>query len=492
MPRTHGAGEGYAGLDLGGTSAKAAVFDVSGRMLGFGKVCYEPNQTPEGYSEIPIEELREASRQALRAAVRASGVEIRALAVSSQGQTFTSLDSADRPLHPAIMWYDDRAARQAEKMRGQLASALESDAVPLIESISSAPKIVWLREHYPDCLSRAARYLLLPEYIAYQLTGEAVTDPITAASTGLFVENASDYCDQALESAGIDRAQLAAVARAGTPIAKVRPDAAADWGLGPNTIIVTGTNDQYAGALGAGNCRPGVVTETTGTCLALVTLVESVPKPLPPGLFSGAFPIPRYSFILAYLKTAGVVLDWFQREFCPGRTLGELDEAAASVPIGSGGLTFLPHFEGAVSPRPDAAAKGCVYGLTLASGLVSVYRAILESLSFCVRDCLELMELSGASVSLIRSIGGGAKSDLWLQMKADVTGLTLERPMVAEAATFGAAMLAMVGDGEFASVEECSGTLYRPEKVFAPDPTMRSDYEAAREAYRDLCAKVYG
>ncbi|MDO8585531.1 MAG: FGGY family carbohydrate kinase [Armatimonadota bacterium] len=491
----------YLGLDLGGTAVKAGVFGTSGEMLGFagrscGPVCSEcltpPQPSPKGgggRAEVDIADIYAAARGATREAVSASGAEIGAMAISSQGQTFVSLDENDNPLHRAIIWYDSRAAEQADRLR----EAVGTEAPPLlIEAIAAGPKVMWLREANPELMRRARRFLLLPDYFTYRLTGEAVTDPTTAASTGLCADGEQGYYLPALAAAEIGEGELARILPSGTSVSTVRADVAREWGLSDKTRVVIGTNDQYAGALGAGNCEAGIVTETTGTCLALVTLTDKLPDPMQAGLLGGSFPIPGCWFVLAYAKTAGLVLDWFNREFCPGKTLKQLDEMAASSPIGSGGVTVLPHFDGMVSPEPNPNARGFICNLMLGNTVFDVYRAILEALSFSLRENIELLRDSGLHPDLIRSIGGGAKSDLWLQMKADVTGMSVERPRVTEAATLGAAMLAAVGAGEFRSVKECSQNLYKAEKVFVPDPGSRLEYDAAYEAYRGLCRKVYG
>jgi xylulokinase len=263
--------------------------------------------------------------------------------------------------------------------------------------------------------------------------------------------------------------------------------------------MVTGTNDQYAGALGAGNCRPGILTETTGTCLALVTLFENTPD-LPqksgvletPGLMTGRFPIEGYGFALAYAKTAGLVVDWFRRQFAEGHSLAQLEALAAASPIGSRGVTVLPHFDGMVSPHPNAASRGAFLNLTLGHTLGDMYRAVLESIAFSLRENVELMQHSGLTIEAVRAIGGGARSDLWLQIKADVTGVPIERPAITEAATLGAAMLAAVGAGEFGTVAECSATFYHAGRVFSPDAARQAQYERPYRAYRELYRKLYG
>ncbi|MDH7569692.1 MAG: FGGY family carbohydrate kinase [Armatimonadota bacterium] len=482
---------GYLGLDVGGTGAKAGVFNAEGLPLGSGHVRFQPSRSEEGHAEIPIDVVYAAARDAARDAVQQSGAHIAALAIASQGQTFVSLDEQDRPLHPAILWYDSRAAADAERLRRSLAERMPPHRVPPIQPIASAAKILWLRRRSPHTMARARRYLLLPDYLAYRLTGEAVTDPSTASTTGLCASTSAHYAPEALEASAIPVEALARIQQPGTPIAKVRAEACEEWRLEPGALVVTGTNDQYAGALGAGNCRPGILSETTGTCLGMVTLTEALPHPLPRGLLGGQFPIPGYYFALAYAKTAGLVLDWFRDVFSPGRQLADLDAMAAHVPIGSRGATALPHFDGMVSPEPNSATRGVFAGLTLHHTLADLYRALLESVAFSLRENLELMRRAGLCPTVVRSIGGGAKSDLWLQMKADVSGMTVERPVVTEAATLGAAILAAVGHGRHPSVAACSAAFYRPQRVFAPNPENHERYQEPFQRYQETYRRLY-
>jgi xylulokinase len=303
--------------------------------------------------------------------------------------------------------------------------------------------------------------------------------------------DAGDYSPQALAAAQIAQHELARIQTPGSPIAHVRPHMAEAWGLSPDTLVVTGTNDQYAGALGAGNCRLGIVSETTGTCLALVTLFEQM-SDIFPGLLTGRFPIEGYHFALAYAKTAGLMIDWFRCQFAPDRILADLEALAATSPLGSRGVTVLPHFDGMVSPQPNAASRGAFLNLSLNHSLADMYRAVLESVAFSLRENLELMRAAGLPIDVVRCIGGGARSNLWLQVKADVTGMPMERPAITEAATFGGAMLAAVGAGVFGSVAECSAMLYRVDRVFEPSSFAHAQYEQPYQTYRMLYHQLYG
>jgi xylulokinase len=350
---------------------------------------------------------------------------------------------------------------------------------------------MWLREREPALMAQARRYLLLPDYFAFRLTGKAVTDPCTASSTGVYAEDTPDYCAPALAAAGLTKPQLAEIQLPGQPIGRVLSSIAAEWKLSSETLVIAGTNDQYAGALGAGNCRPGIVSVTTGTCLALVALTEHLPDLLPAGLEGGRFPIARYQFALAFAKTAGIVLEWFQRELSSKENLRELDQMAAGVPAGSRGVVALPHFDGMISPTPDAAARGAFLNLSLHHTRADLYHAILESLGFSLRENLELLRRSGFRADTIRAIGGAARSDLLMQLMADITGEPIERPRVTEAAVLGAAMIAAVGTGAFATLEECSAALYKRERVFTPSPSHHAVYEDLYPRYVELYRHVY-
>jgi xylulokinase len=483
--------EAYLGLDVGGTGAKAGVLDGQGRLLGFAHRRYLTQLTEEGHAEIPIQTIYSAARDATVSAIHESGARVVALSICSQGQTFVCLNDRDEPLHSAIVWYDARASEQATRLSQALESSTPHEAVPYVTPIATAPKVMWLREHFPELMAQARRYLLLPDYLAYRLTGRAVTDPCTASSTALYAEDAPDYCAAALTAAGIRKSEVAEIQSCGQPIARVAPKIANEWGMDAETLVVTGTNDQYSGALGSGNCRPGIVSMTTGTALALVTLTEQLPDPLPPGLLGGRFPIPRFQFALAFSKTAGVVLEWFNRELSPGESLRELDELASRVPIGSRGVVMLPHFDGMISPVRDPDARGAFLSLSLHHTRVEMYRAIMEGLGCNLYENFELLRRCGFPIEIVRSIGGGAKSDFWSQMIADITGLPIQRPLFQEAGVVGAAMIAAVGSGGFASLEECSEALYKPECVFTPHPGNHSLYEKLCRNYIELYRRVY-
>lgn len=474
----------YLGLDIGGTGVKAGVFSRDGRLLAFSRRSFEPSVSREGHVDIPVDVIYEAARETVREAVGKSGATIRAMAVSSQGETFVSLDKNDRPLHDAIMWYDSRAGRQAQELCDAVQAA--AGRRPPIDAIMTVSKIKWLHENRPELMQKARRFLLLPDYISYRLTGRAAIDTNTASSTGLLTPEEDKYDPVILKAGGIDLPRLSTIFVPGTPVGKILKPAAEEWGLSARTLMVAGTNDQYAGALGAGNCRPGILSETSGTCLALVTLTGKQPRGLPAGLLSGRFPLPSCWFVLAYSKTAGLVLDWFRKECAGGASFDVLNAEACAVPIGCRGLTMLPHFDGMISPTPNAAMRGVFANLTLQHTRADLYRSILEALAFSLRENMEWMRQNGLAIETVRCIGGGARNDFWLQMKADVIGMAVEKPEVTEASVLGAAMLAARGAGDFSSPAETSADWYRAGRVFVCNKQAHQGYAEPYRRYRSL------
>jgi xylulokinase len=430
---------------------------------------------------------------------RGTTLDLAGIGLSSQAQTFVLLDDAGEPVRPAVMWLDARAAKEAEEFRREFSTeaSLRHLGRPEIDAIASAPKLRWLRKHEPRALARARTLLLLPDYVLYRLTGERVTDPVTAASTGLCHSRGRKWWPEAAEFAGVGHLRLPTVRSPGEVAGTLRPQAAGELGLAPGVPCAVGTNDQLTGALGAGNVEVGTVSETTGTALALV-LTAPADGPAPPrGVGSGPHPAgDALRYLLAYSKTAGIVLRWFRDCFFPGASYEALFAKVAEAPIGCDGVTCMPHFSGTATPHFNPETTGAFLGLRLGHTASHLARAIVESLTFDLALNLRLLAEVAGDIGTIRAMGGGARSDLWLQMKADVLGRSVERVACPEAASLGAAELAMVATGDFGSVTEASLALYRSDRVFTPDRERGARYALAaaryEALYRTLCGKGEG
>ena len=483
--------EHYIGVDLGTTGVKAGVVSTDGTVLTTvsrdvqldtpapGRVEFDG----EGYIALALDCIREARERA-----KVDARSVRGIGVSSQGQTFVLLGADDRPLRPAISWLDVRAEAEARELATQAADFCGGHA----NAIASGPKLLWLRRHEPGVMTRVRRVLLTPDHLIFTLTGNAVSDPATARSSALYDRGAGGWLTTLLATCGLERGMMCEVRLPGASAGTLLPQVAARLGLTEKTLVAVGTNDQSVGALGAGNVTHGCTSVTLGTALAIIVTSERE-LTVPEGIGTGDHPAGGgLHTLLAFAKTAGIVLRWFRDRFAAGMSYEALFTELSRVPIGCEGVSCLPHFSGTATPGFNPSARGAFAGINLSHTRAHLARAVVESLTFTIRENLELLSPLVGGIPTVRVWGGGAKSDVWLQMIADATGVTVERVAATEAAVLGAAELAMVAAGRFDSVAGASRTLYRAAGRFAPDASRRPQYDEAFERYRALYERLYG
>ncbi len=487
-----------AGLDVGTTAVKAGVFDERGRLLSVGVEQYALRHPAPDRAELDPEVWWTASRAALRSALAAPGVDasaVVAIGVSSQGETVVPVDARGRAVGPALVWLDNRAADEARIIDDRFGAAAVYDAtgVPTVIPTWTACKILWMRRHQPAVFAAGRRFLLVEDFAIHRLTGRFVSEGGIACTSLLYDIRSHAWWEPMLEAVGIGADRLPELIGPGEVAGNLTAEAAAELGLRPGIAIVAGGMDQAAGAVGVGNVDPGVVSESTGAAL---TLQASV---LHHGLdASKQTPVYVHSAPGRYLycpvsPTGGMALTWFRDRFgaeeveraaAEGADAYDLLTAlAATVPAGSEGLTFLPHLMGAFSPEYEPEARAALYGLTLRHGKAHVVRAILESVAFMLRRNLELLDGAGAPADEIRSHGGGAKSPLWNQIKADAC----DRPVITlegeNAAIRGDALLAGVATGVFPDIEAAVAAAVTTSDRYEPDPRRRRAYDHAYARY---------
>jgi xylulokinase len=420
---------------------------------------------------------------------------VRAIGLSSQGQTFVPLDAAGRPLRNAIVWLDTRATEQCRRIAAHFDAqdAYPRTGTPRFTDISSAPKILWLREHEPEVFARTAHYLMLPDYVIWRLTGEMIGDPQDLASTGMLDRQQGHWWPEMLEFVGVREEQLPAVGYCGQAVGTVLPQAARLLGISEDAIVVVGANDQTAALLGAGNVRPGIITASIGTALAVMASTKQGAYEATRGVNVGPHAVPGLYALLSFTQTAAMALTWFRDALVTdGSDYGQLHDEAASVEPGCEGLLMLPHLTGTASPDFNPDARGAFVGLSLSHGRRHMVRAILEAAAYCLREHIERLAGLGAGSERVRAIGGGSRSDVWLQIMADVTGLPIERPVCREAASLGAAIMAAVGAGYFDSLVAAADRFYETERAFAPDASHSDTYDRMYERFRRTYEVLYG
>lgn len=476
----------YLTFDIGTTALKTALIGEDGGVLALAEVEYAPKSPRPGWMEEAPETYWKAAVQGARTVLAEAGVpgdRVQAIGLSSQGESFVAIDEAGQPLTPVIVWLDGRARDVAERWERDRLTAEQFRAItgyPWIVHELTVFKIAWLAEHQPEAHS-AAKFLCLPDYLIYRLTGEFATDFNIGQMGGLLDVGSGRWSQEMLNMAGISEGQLPSVETPGTPVGTLTGEAARALGLPGEVTVCTGCNDQLAGAIGAGNVRPGVVSETTGTALAVVATTED--RVTSARFFVGRHAAEGAWYAMPYEAVSGIVLTWF-RDLCGVRDWDELLAGVGDVPAGCNGLTVLPHFSG----RPGAPdARGAILGLTLGHGRAEIARAIMESCACLLRELLQPIIEHGAAVESVRSLGGAARSDLWLQMKADMLQTPVERPACPEAASLGAAMLAATGVGQFESLEEAADAWYAPAQRFEPNAELVGAYVDVFARYLERC-----
>jgi len=487
------------GLDVGTTSFKAVLFSEEGREVASASSEYTLLTPKADIVELEAEAYWDVCKLVLSEVCRkADSRDIRALAISSQGETLIPVDKDGNPLRRAIVWLDNRSQAEAQIIRDEFGrrNIFEITGQPDVVPTWPATKILWMRRNEPQIFKRVYKYLLVEDYLIYRLTGRFVAEGSLLSSTLLFDIKGRRWWGEMLEFLGISEESLPQIRESGEVVGEVRGEVCREIGLPEDTVVVTGALDQAASTIGAGNIRSGIVTESTGAALAICATIDEP-------LFDPGDRIPchyhaisgRY-YLLPWCQTAGMALRWFRDQFCErekelaskeGVDVYKLmDDAASSVPPGSDGLLMLPHLMGAACPEFNPDARGCYFGFSLSTTKAHFIRALLEAVAFMLKRNLDILEELGVEVREIRTIGGGSRSGLWNQIKADVTGKPLVTLETAETACLGAATLAGVGVGVFPSLQAACERMVHLKGRFTPNEGNRPIYQRGYERYVKL------
>ncbi len=486
------------GCDVGSQSAKAILLTAAGSLAAEAAEDYAVDYPAPLWAEQPAERwlsaLARAVRRALHAA-QAPAASVRALAVAAQVDGIVPVDGAGQPLRPALIWMDRRAGPQcAQAEQAMDAGRLFARTGLNLDPTHVAPKIRWIADNEPHVDAQTAHYLLPGSFVARWLCGELAVDYSNASSTLLLDVVERRWAPDLCAAFGVDPARLAPVCAAATVLGPLRPAAAEALGLTPATLVLAGCGDEHAACLGAGILAPGRVGDIAGTA-------EPVCAALPAPRFDDTRLLETHCHADPgqwLLENPGFVsggnFRWYRDHFgqaeinaalgTPQTAYARLDAQAAAVPPGSDGLVFLPCLMGAMAPTWDPEMRGAWLGFTLAHTRAHFARAVLEGSAYAVRDIVDRLRAMRLDVSELRVMGGGARSPLWNQIKADVCGLPVLVPAIHETTALGAALLALVGLGRFASLAEAAEQLVQLDQRFEPDPARQRAYHAPYQRYR--------
>jgi xylulokinase len=496
------------GIDVGTSGTKTLLVDDRGGVLASASHEYPLSVPRPGWAEQDPASWWEATVVTVRQVLRDSAVQpedVRGVGLSGQMHGSVLLDGQNQVLRPAILWCDQRTADQCtwinERFGADRVAAATSN--PVLTGFT-APKIIWVRQHEPHLYGRIRKVLLPKDYIRFRLTGEYHTEVSDASGTALFNVRERRWAEDLLQAIDIPLDWLPECHESPVASARVSAAAAAATGLREGTPVVGGGGDQAAGAIGNGIVEPGIVSSTVGTSGVVFAFSErpEVDPQLRVHTFCHA--VPGKWHVMGVMLSAGGSLRWFrdalgETEIAAARERGVdpydvIAEEAASVAPGCEGLIFLPYLTGERTPYPDPHARGVYFGLTLRHDHRSMARAVLEGVAYGLRDSFEILDGMGVPIREVRASGGGARSALWRQIQADVTGREHVTINVDEGPAFGVALLAGVGTGVWETVEAaCRATIRVTERSPADlrncqvydryYPVFRSLYPALREAF---------
>ena len=476
----------YLGIDIGTTAVKAVLFDGDGRELGAGLAEYTLLTPGPDVVELNPAEYTAAARRAAEAALAASKrppEEIRGVGITGQAETLICVDQSGRALGNAIVWLDNRAKAEAAELEARFGIAELCRISGQTEMLPCWPaaKIRWLAKHDPERFRKTAGFLMVEDFLAWELTRNFATCRGLMPSSLYYDLSSGEYYPAMLEALEIDSGRLPRLLEPG----ECAGVTVSGGFLPPGIPVTICPLDHVCGCLGSGG-GDGVVTETTGCTLALCAplpgLIYDPERRL--GTYHGYLP---GSFVfLPWAPTAGMLLRYFRDRFAPDLGYADLDRIAAGVPPGAEGLVMLPHCAGAVSPVVNPAARGVVYGVTLAHGREHFARAVMESVACLLNDNLLALEEMGVKISELRSLGGAARSRLWLQIKADILNKPVTTLESTEATSLGAAILAAVAARDVASATDGASRMVRIGERVEPDPAHAGAYRGLWEKYKEL------
>ncbi|MEZ6126183.1 MAG: xylulokinase [Planctomycetaceae bacterium] len=491
----------FLGIDIGTSGTKTLAVQEDGKILAAATVEYPLSSPRPGWSEQDPDHWWNASVESVRKVMKAAKLkagDVAGIGLSGQMHGSVFLNKAGSVIRPALLWNDQRTAAECveiEKRAGGRSKLIGMVANPALTGFT-APKILWLRNHEPKNFDKTVQILLPKDYVRFRLTGDFATEVSDASGTLLLDVVKRQWSKSLLQKLDLDAGLLPKVYESEDVTGVLSAEAAAAMGLNPGTRVVGGGGDQAASAIGNGIVRKGVVSATMGTSGVVFAHSDEVQVDPAGRLHTFCHAVRGKWHVMGCVLSAGGSLQWFRNQLCAEEIAAAkkqkvdpyqlITEQAAAAPAGSEGLFFLPYLTGERTPHADPNARGCWVGLSLRHGKGHMARSVMEGATFAMRDSLEIAKSMNVPVKEIRLSGGGARSEFWRQMQADIYGQPVVTINAEEGPAYGVALLAAAGTGAYKDVvEACNATISVVTKT-SPNAAAKKTYNAAYPVYGQL------
>jgi len=481
----------WLGIDVGTGGTRALVVDEGGKIRAGVTAPHEDmrmerplwaEQRPENWWDATIQAVRGALAEA-----HITGRDVRGIGLSGQMHGLVILDKDNAVIRPSLIWCDQRSQPQVDAINQTVGrtKVLEATANPVLTGFT-LPKLLWVRDNEPERFARVRKMLLPKDYVRFRLTGDFATEVSDASGTALFDVVKRQWSSQMIEALGLDRSILPKCHESVEVTGKISQSVAAVTGLAAGTPVVGGGGDQASSAVGNGIVELGIVSCTLGTSGVVFAHMEQVAYDPLGRVHTFCHAVPGKWHVMGVTQGAGLSLQWFRNQLAPGMDYDALTAEAAKSPPGAHGLFWLPYLMGERTPHLDATARGGWIGVTAKHTRADLIRSVIEGVSYSQKDCLDIIEQLGVTVNSVRVSGGGGKSPFWRQVLADV----LQKPVVTlatqEGSAYGAALLALVGTGAYASVPEVCRSVIRETGSVSPRGEESRFYRDGHALYASL------
>jgi xylulokinase len=491
----------YLGIDIGTSGTKTLAINQRGKILAEATSRYPSYHPKPLWSEQEPEDWWRATVKTVRAVVKAGKLkpaDVKAIGLSGQMHGSVFLDKQNRVIRRALLWNDQRTAAECDEMErraGGRAELIRMVANPALTGFT-APKILWLRNHEPRHFEKTVKVLLPKDDVRRRMTGEMATDVSDASGMLLLDVARRDWSLELLDKLELDRSLFADCYESEEVTGKLTKEAAKALGLSTDCVVVGGAGDCAAGAVGNGIVSRGTLSTSIGTSGIMFVHSDTVEVDPAGRLHTFCHAVHGKWHMMGVSLSGGGCLQWFcnrlcQREIAAAKKSRRdpydiLTKEAAKIPPGSQGLIFLPYLAGERTPHADPDARACFIGLTLAHTRGHMVRAIMEGVSYAMRDSLAIIQELGVPVREIRASGGGSKNPFWRQIQADVFGQKVVTLNAEEGPAYGVALLAAVGAGAFKNVEEACAATMRVVKETSPNNQAKKYHDQAFPIYQGL------